>query len=101
MSVIDKGQKSFFETAVPSEGITVILEAPDGMCILYGSDVVENPDESDHKFKLEASPTTGPASTFQNNSKTSVIFITIEGVEELNAFAINIIDGDEPNPPGT
>ena len=109
---LDEGEIAYFEYGLPEEGLTVKVEAIQGIITIYVSTIISNPNEALHDFKLVTSTTVCvfvPPKTPPNERKRRVtdpsandvvkVYIAIEGQSSLNHFTLNTTK-DDTTPPG-
>ena len=108
-----RGTVSYFQYELPEEGMTLRLNVEKGRVVLYASSKIPNPNSAFYDFSLETDSSEdvylspedflaggggerlgrSQAETDEDKSRT-MIFITIEGLEEDNSYVLETTFGD-------
>lgn len=114
--ILEKGDFSFFQFQLPTIGMSLLLEGETGQTVLFASNKIHNPTSAfydsrynslEDKGGLYISPDTflrGNTSGWSwrtaagdkmasSNGSNITVFVTIEGLEDRNAFTLHTVSG--------
>jgi len=111
MSTLDGGELSFFQLPLPVDGMTFQLQVQQGRIVLYASSRIRNPSAALYDVRLETDSTADAyldPSDFEDSSSQSslvkrqatsnftdtTIFVSIEGLDNMNSFVLETTFGD-------
>ena len=91
------GERTYYEFAFDTDGVTLRLSVTTGTLICYASDLIQNPNE-DQGYVWKVT-TTNYVDVFLDPdalSRTagSTLYVGLEGVDTSNTFSINSTTGD-------
>ena len=94
---VENGEIKYFTYPFPDEGLTIKLDVDEGSAVLYASDIIQTPNEALYDWKIE---TDGYSDVFLDPTELGrpvagdSVFVSIEGLQASNSFAIDTTFGD-------
>ena len=96
-NTVEKGERVYYQFDFPGNGVTITLNVTLGYVICYVSDQYRNPNDAQgYDWRIEVS---GYSNTFLDplllsRSPGPTVYISIEGSDSSNQFALGNTEGD-------
>lgn len=112
---LSKGETARLQYALPQEGITIKIRVMSGHLVFYTSTVIKNPNSAYNDRTFECAEdcdihVMGPMGSGGNQNTVrrqvtevepvnTILYVSVEGLDNLNSFELNTDAGDSTSPP--